>query len=166
MTENDSPPIRILLVDDEEDLVTFLSHRLLKRGFTVTATTSGSEALKVVNRQIIDVVILDLKMPQMNGIEVLQHLKEQQPYIEAIMLTGHGSHESALEAGRLQAYRYLIKPYDFDELVALIQEAHAIKIEQLRTKYQEELEKITSEGHSAHEILAATEELRRKYEQK
>jgi len=166
MPENESTPIRILLVDDEEDLVTFLSHRLLKRGFTVTATTSGPEALKAVKGQTIDVVILDLKMPQMNGIEVLQHLKEEQPYLEAIMLTGHGSHESALEAGRLKAYRYLIKPYDFDELLALIKEAYSYKVEQLRTRYQEELEKITGQGLSALEILAATEKLRRKYEQK
>lgn len=165
MTDSTQNHIRILLVDDEEDLVTFLSHRLLKRGYTVTATTSGPDAVDAVKKQKFDVVILDLKMPHMDGIEVLQVLKEDQPYLEAIMLTGHGSHESALEAGRLDAFRYLIKPYDFDELLVMIQEAYAHKRKQLLAKYQEEETTLTTSGYSAREILEATEELRRKYEQ-
>ena len=165
MSDSDNTPIRILLVDDEEDLVTFLAHRLLKRGLTVTATTSGFEALDAIKDQAFDVVILDLKMPQMDGIEVLHRLKEKQPYLEAIMLTGHGSHESALEAGRLDAFRYLIKPYDFDELLALIKEAYSHKRTQLQAKYQEEIAEITTGGLSAREIVETSEELRRKYEQ-
>lgn len=165
MADSDRKPIRILLVDDEEDLVEFLAHRLVKRSFTVTATTSGADAIAASKKQIFDVVILDLKMPQMDGITVLQHLKSEQPYLEAIMLTGHGSTESALEAGRLDAYRYLIKPYDFDELVALINEAHAHKFQQLQAKFQEEMMQVTSSGLSPRDIIEATEKLRQKYEQ-
>ncbi len=165
MAEDDRKPTRILLVDDEEDLVNFLSHRLLKRGFTVTATTSGPAAIAVVKRQVFDVVILDLKMPQMDGITALQHLKQEQPYLEAIMLTAHGSHESALEAGRLDVYRYLIKPYDFDELVDQIHEAARHKFQQLQAAFQTEMTQVTTSGMSPREIIDATEKLRKKYEQ-
>jgi two-component system NtrC family response regulator len=165
MADNERKPIRIMLVDDEKDLVEFLAHRLVKRGFTVTATTSGADAINAAKKQIFDVVILDLKMPQMDGITVLQHLKAEQPYLEAIMLTGHGSTESALEAGRLDAYRYLIKPYDFDELVSLINEAHTHKFTQLQTKFQEEMTQVSSSGLSTRDIIEATEQLRKKYEQ-
>ena len=152
-------------MDDEEDLVNFLSHRLLKRGFTVTATTSGPEAITVVKQLIFDVVILDLKMPQMDGITVLQHLKQEQPYLEAIMLTAHGSHESALEAGRMDVYRYLIKPYNFEELVDQIQDANRHKFQQVQSAFQAEMTRVTTSGLSPREIIDATEKLRKKYEQ-
>ncbi len=157
-------PIRILLVDDEEDLVTFLAHRLLKRGYTVAATTSGPEALEAVQHQKFDVAILDLKMPQMDGIQVLESIRKMQPFMEAIMLTGHGTHESALEAGRLHAFSYLIKPYDYEELLQQIQNAYEHKEAQLTTRFKEELDKIIKSGGSSREIINATEELRRKYD--
>lgn len=165
--ESRSPrPIRILLVDDEQDLVDFLAQRLRKRGFAVTPTTSGPEAVAEADRARFDVAIIDLKMPQMDGIEVLKRLKEKQPYLEAIMLTGHGSHDSALEAGRLHANRYLIKPYDFDELLGRVQEAHAAKTAALRERFQEEFAKVIgAAGTSPREIIEASEKLRREYEQ-
>jgi DNA-binding NtrC family response regulator len=165
MTDSQPRSPRILLVDDEEDLVTYLAHRLLKKGFTVTATTSGADALAAVERQTFDVAIIDLKMPQMDGIEVLARLKAVQPFLEAIMLTGHGSTESALEAGQLQAFRYLIKPYDYDELLALINAAHTKKREELAAKFQAELQKVVDGGETGLEIAEATEKLRREYEQ-
>lgn len=165
MTKQDNVSIRVLLVDDEADLVEFLSHRLLKKGLTVTATTSGTAAMAAVECQRFDVVILDLKMPEMDGIEVLRRIKEKQPFLEAIMLTGHGSHESALEAGKLAAFRYLLKPYDFDELLTLIREAHARKRQAMVDQFRQELEDVISSGGSPREITAATERLRREYEQ-
>jgi DNA-binding NtrC family response regulator len=164
MTPVKENPIRILLVDDEADLVEFLARLLLKRGYTVTATNSGPEAIEAVEAQTFDVVILDLKMPQMDGIEVLQKIRTIQPYLEVIMLTGHGSTGSALEAGRLKAFRYLLKPYKIEELLEQIQEAYEYREETLNAAYQEEMMQSMSPGHSALDILARGAELRRKYD--
>ena len=79
MTPVQEKPIRILLVDDEEDLVEFLAHLLLKRGYTVTATNSGAEAIEAVEAQIFDVALVDLKMPQMDGIQVLKRSAPSSP---------------------------------------------------------------------------------------
>ena len=157
-------PIRILLVDDEADLVEFLAQLLLKKGFTVTATNSGSEALEAVAAQTFDVAILDLKMPEMDGIELLEKIHAAQPYLEAIMLTGHGSFGSALEAGRLKAFRYLLKPCKTEERLAQIREAHEHREWALEKAYREEMAEAMEPGHTSHDILAKGQELRRKYE--
>ncbi|MFH1845317.1 MAG: response regulator [bacterium] len=165
MTEPGNKSVRVLLVDDEEDLVEFLTHRLVKRGFTVTATTAGADALVASARQRYDVAIVDLKMPGMDGIAVLEQLKDHQPYLEAIILTGHGSHATALAAGRLQAFRYLLKPYEFDELVTLIEEAATAKRETMVREFQAAQAKIIAQGGTAREISEASDRLRREYEQ-
>lgn len=157
--------IRILLVDDEEDLVEFLSHRLLKKGFFIAAAHSGAEAVAAVERQTFDVAIVDLKMPEMDGIEVLERAKDLQPYLEVLMLTGHGSHESALEAGRLQAYRYLQKPYDFADLLERITEAHEARKQALAKAYQQATQRAIERSGTARELLETQERLRRTYEQ-
>lgn len=157
--------IRVLLVDDEEDLITFLSHRLLKHGFSVSATGSGAEAVAAVEGQPFDVAVVDLKMPGMDGIECMQLVKTIQPFLEVIMLTGHGSYESALEAGRLEAYRYLIKPYEFDELLQQIREACAVKEKRMSEGYREESARLAATpGMTSRDLLHEQEELRRKYE--
>ena len=165
MSEADSPAIRILLVDDEEDLVSFLAHRLLKRGFTVTATTSGEAALEAARRQTIDVAVVDLKMPDMDGITVLRRMRDIQPYLKTIMLTGHGSHESALEAGRLDTVRYAIKPCEFDELLAMIQDAYRCKREEQRAAFTEEMRRESIGVLSPRELKSISDRLRLKYEQ-
>ena len=164
MTPVQEKPIRILLVDDEADLVEYLAHLLLKRGYTVTATNSGAEAIKAVEAQTFDVALLDLKMPQMDGIQVLNKIRKIQPFLEVIMLTGHGSTNSALEAGRLQAFRYMLKPYKVEELLEQIQEAYNHREELLNSAYQEEMEKILNPYQTPHDILARSDELRRKYD--
>lgn len=155
---------RILLVDDEADLVEFLAHLLLKKGFTVTAVSSGFEALEALEGQTFDVAILDLKMPEMDGIELLEKIHEAQPYLEAIMLTGHGSIGSALAAGRLKAFRYLLKPCKTDDLLEQISEAYEHRERALEEAYRKELEDVMTPGHSPQDILQKTEELRRKYD--
>jgi len=130
----------------------------------VSAITDPTEALAVVHKQIFDVAIPDLKMPQMDGIELLKRIHVIQPYLQAIMLTGHGSTESALEAGRLDAYRYLIKPYDYDELISQIESAWQRREEILEAAYQKELQEAISPGHTSQEILHLGDELCRKYE--
>lgn len=164
MSPDNKKPIRILLVDDEADLVEFLAQLLLKKGFTVTATNSGAEALEAVANQIFDVAILDLKMPEMDGIEVLEKIRAVQPFLEAIMLTGHGSTGSALEAGRLKAFRYVHKPYLLEDLLRQIRDAHAHRENALTKAYRQEMAEAMEPGHTSHDILAKGEELRRKYE--
>jgi DNA-binding NtrC family response regulator len=165
MGDSESKNVRILLVDDEQDLVDYLAQRLAKRNYTVEPVTSGQAAVAAAQEQIFDVAVVDLKMPHMDGIQVIKELRRHQPFLEAIMLTGHGSTESALEAGKLQAYRYLLKPYDFDKLVEEIEAAARSRRERLRREYQAKLEDLNRSGASPREIMIESERLRREYEQ-
>jgi DNA-binding NtrC family response regulator len=111
-------PIKILLVDDEEDFVEMLSLRLEAMGQEVTPAYSGSACLDILGQKAMDVVILDVKMPGMDGIETLKEIKKRFPTVEVIMMTGHGTVETAVEEGkRLGAFDYMLKPADFDELL-------------------------------------------------
>jgi DNA-binding NtrC family response regulator len=114
----------VLLIDDEVGYINVLSNRLSKRNFVVAKANSGSEALQQMRRQDFDVAVLDLKMEDMDGIEVLKILKKMAPEVAVIMLTGHGSAEAAHEGIREGAYDYLTKPCEFEELVEKIRNAH------------------------------------------
>jgi len=161
----DKTPIRLLIVDDEEDLVTFLAHRLRKRDVDVTMALSGAEAVSAANELTFDVAVVDLKMPDMDGITVIEQLKAAQPFLEVLMLTGHGSHDSAWEAGRLQAYRYLMKPYDFEELYELIVSAAEQRRTRMQKEFEEKLQELMTSTTSPRELIENSAELRRKYEQ-
>ncbi|WP_319524846.1 response regulator [uncultured Desulfosarcina sp.] len=127
MTANESArtiPITVLLIDDEIGYVNVLSNRLSKRGFDVGKANSGSEAFKILRQRSFDVAILDLKMTDLDGIEVLKILKKMAPEMVVIMLTGHGSAEAAHEGIRHGAYDYMIKPCELQELIAKIMEAY------------------------------------------
>jgi two-component system NtrC family response regulator/two-component system response regulator AtoC len=165
MTEDQTRPIRLLIVDDEEDLVTFLAHRLRKRGIEVATALGGAEALKIAAKQTFDVAVVDLKMPEMDGITVMEELRRLQPFVEILMLTGHGSHESAWEAGRLQAFRYLLKPYDFEELNGLIAAASDQRRTRLRREFEAKLGHLLSDTTSPRDMIEESEKLRREYEQ-
>ena len=115
--------IRILLIDDEVGYVNVLSNRLSKRNFEVSKATSGSEAFQVLRQRDFDVAVLDLKMEDMDGIEILKILKKMAPELVVIMLTGHGSAEAAHEGIKEGAYDYLTKPCGLDALIQKIQEA-------------------------------------------
>ena len=115
---------RILLVDDEDRFRTSLAKRLRARGWDVVDVDNGEEAVRRVRMdQEIDIAILDLRMPEMDGIQTLQEMRAFNPAIQAIMLTGHGSLDSAKDAGRLEAFKYLQKPCDVEELVGVLEEA-------------------------------------------
>jgi DNA-binding NtrC family response regulator len=116
-------PIRILLVDDEEGYVSVLSKRMTKRGMLVTSALSGGEAIRTLRKQDFDVVILDLKMEDMDGIEVLKIIKKMIPELPVVMLTGHGSEKAAREGLTHGAYDYLTKPCELDDLLKKIREA-------------------------------------------
>jgi len=165
MTGDSQPAIRLLLVDDEEDLVQFLAHRLRKRGVDVTMALSGAEAISAATDHTFDVAVVDLKMPDMDGITVVEELKGFQPFCEILMLTGHGSHDSAWEAGRLQAFRYLLKPYDFDELIELIQKATAQRRSRMQSEFEDKLQSLMSSTTSPRDLIEECEALRRQYEQ-
>ena len=119
-----SDPIRLLLVDDEKDFVNILSKRIKRRNIDVTKAFSGAEAIQALRAQEFDVAVLDLKMEDMDGIEVLKILKIMEPRLAVIMLTGHGSAEAAEQGIRLGAFDYLTKPCELEELLEKIMEAY------------------------------------------
>lgn len=117
-------PIDVLLVDDEIPFVEALSKRLSKRDLEVRKAFGGKEALQFLSSSKgIDVILLDVKMPDMDGIETLQQIKKQYPLVEVIMLTGHATVETAIDGMKLGAFDYLMKPCELDVLVAKIKQA-------------------------------------------
>ncbi len=120
---------KTLLVDDNDKFRKALVNRLQLRGHEALGVDNGEDAIKHVRADSdIDVVILDRKMPGMMGEQVLKEIKEFRPEVQVIMLTGHSTMESAMETGKLEAYSYLQKPYDFDELVRIVDSAREDKV--------------------------------------
>jgi DNA-binding response OmpR family regulator len=115
-----SARIRLLLVDDEEGYVKVLSKRLARRNMEVMTALSGAEGIQRLRKQDFDVAILDLKMEDMDGIEVLRVFKKMVPDLPVIMLTGHGTEKAAREGLDLGAFDYLTKPCDLLDLVKKI----------------------------------------------
>ncbi len=113
----------VLLVDDEVPFVETMTKRLSKRQLMVLSAYSGREALEKLEKNAVDVVILDVKMPGMDGIETLREIKKAYPLVEVIMLTGHATIETAVEGMRLGAFDYLMKPCEIEELLAKVDEA-------------------------------------------
>ncbi|HSL38837.1 MAG TPA: response regulator [Desulforhopalus sp.] len=124
-------PSIILLVDDEADFVEMLSLRLKESGETVLTAHSGSQCLEILEKSEIDVIILDVKMPGMDGIETLQEIKKRHPLIEVIMLTGHGTIDTAVQGMKLGAFDFLMKPADFDVFTAKVNQARQRKHDQI-----------------------------------
>ena len=119
----------VLIVDDEDRFRTSLTRRLKMRGYDTLDVDNGEDAIKLIrSRNDIDVVILDRKMPKLAGEQALKEMKVFRPELQVIMLTGHGSMESAMESGRLEAYAYLQKPYGIEELIEVIDAARQDKI--------------------------------------
>lgn len=120
--------IKILLVDDEKQFVDTLAERLAMRGFEVRVAYDGPEALKAVE-QATDVIVLDLRMPGMDGFEVLRTVKKSNPQVQVIILTGHGGDAEEQTAYRMGAYNFLRKPMDIEELLSSIRMAYRDKVE-------------------------------------
>lgn len=119
-----TPTIRVLIVDDEERFRANTATILNKRGFAATAVGSGIEAIEEIKKGQFDVVILDVKMPGMDGNEALREIKKIKPELEVIMLTGHGTMKSALEGLREGVFDYLTKPCDIDVIAGKIRSAY------------------------------------------
>jgi len=123
------PGFKVLLVDDETIFTRNISKLLKNRGYEITAVNSGDAAIRELEQNPVDVIVLDLKMPGMDGIATLKEIIKLGLFAETLILTGHGSIDSALEAMKLGAYDYLTKPCEIDELVAKIEAAWAKKKE-------------------------------------
>ncbi len=132
-------PVKVLIVDDEKDFVEMFSLRLKEQGEKVSTAHSGKEALKLLETVGIDVVILDIRMPGMDGIDTLKQIKKIHPIVEVILLTGHGSTETAVEGMKLGAFDYLMKPADFEDIKIKIDNARKRKDEQEERIRQAEL---------------------------
>ena len=113
----------VLLVDDEKDFLETLLKRLLKRRIKATGAGSGEEALKILKETPPDVVLLDVRMQGMDGIQTLKEIKKIRPLVEVIMLTGHANLEVAVEGMEAGAFDYLMKPTDVDELLYKLEDA-------------------------------------------
>ena len=119
-----SEHIRLLLVDDEEGFVNVLAKRIRRRNIDVTKAFSGTEAIQMLRLHAFDVAVLDLKMEDMDGLEVLKIFKMMDPQLTVIMLTGHGSTEAAKKGIELGAFDYLTKPCELEELLEKITAAY------------------------------------------
>jgi len=117
------PSVRLLIVDDDDQLRQTLERRFKRQGMTVAAAATAADALERAEQERFDVALLDLHLPDQTGIELLQRLKEGQPELEALMLTAHGSMETAIQAMKSGAYDYLTKPFHLPELEIHIQKA-------------------------------------------
>jgi DNA-binding response OmpR family regulator len=121
--------IKILLVDDEKEFVETLSERIRMREHDSEVALDGEQALKKMEDDIPDVVVLDLKMPGIDGMEVLRRIRKAYPKVQVIMLTGHGSEKDEEEARKLGAFEYLEKPVEIDKLMKKIKKAYKSKFE-------------------------------------
>jgi DNA-binding NtrC family response regulator len=132
----------ILLVDDEEQFLKVLSKRLEGRGMKVDTSTSGEDALSRVKGKEFDAIILDLAMPGMSGIETLKRIRSENPDVQIIMLTGHGSVETGIEAMKAGAVDFLEKPADLNKIMEKISEAKRKRIILFEKKHEEHIKEI------------------------
>ena len=153
--------IKLLVVDDEIKFLDSVSRRLELRGFDVTKASSGQQAVDYAKEGRFDLALLELKMPGVDGKQVLKILKKQHDLIEVIIMTGHGSSAAAVECMKMGAFRYLPKPYELEKILEILRQAYAAR---LKKKYQsnpklvEKLNDLES-GPNALEALRAMREL-------
>jgi len=136
--------IQLLLVDDEERFLETTKTLLEKRGVQTLTAANGLDAMKILRTNKVDVVILDVKMPGLDGVEVLRKIKQEHPLVEVIMLTGHASVESAIEGLKLGAFDYLMKPCDVSVLMEKVNEAFGRKETTEEKIRQAKIDKIIS----------------------
>ncbi len=114
---------RVLVVDDEADFLELAAKRFRKRDLDVAVAGDGMEALRYLGKHDADVVILDVKMPNMSGLETLREIKKRHPLVEVILLTGHGTVESGIQGMNYGAYDYVMKPFNMDDILFRIGKA-------------------------------------------
>ena len=134
-----SDKIKLLIVDDEVKFLNSIARRLEMRGFDVATAPNGKDAINIAHSDRFDVALLDLKMPGLDGKQVLEILKKEHKHLEVIILTGHGSYESAAECTRLGAFGYLPKPYELDKLLEVLKNAYE---ERIKKKFESDAAKM------------------------
>lgn len=117
--------LRVLFVDDEEDLVSTVVERLELRGIEAAGAVSGEQALALIEKQPFDVVLLDVRMPGLGGLDVIKRIKQSHPELEVVLLSGHGAREDVETGLRLGAFDYLQKPVDLENIIAILHRAAA-----------------------------------------
>ncbi len=138
----DEQKIKLLIVDDEVKFLNSIAQRLEMRGFDVTKATNGVDAVEVAGNLKFDLALLDLKMPGMDGKEVLEILKKEHKHLEVIILTGHGSVDSAVDCTKLGAFSYLPKPYDLEDLLEVLKKAYEVRLKKKFESDEARMEKI------------------------
>lgn len=133
----DKNKINLLIVDDEEQFLDSIGRSLELRDFNVIAVDRGEKAIEAARNHPIDIALVDLKMPGINGEETLKALKKEHPWMEVVILTGHGTIDSAAECTRSGAYSYLQKPCDLDRILEALKNAYKKKVMN-RKKIEEE----------------------------
>jgi DNA-binding NtrC family response regulator len=153
--------IKLLIVDDESRFLNAIATRLRKRGFDVRTATNGHDAIALAREEKFDVGVLDLKMPGMDGSQLLRLLKQEHDYLEAVILTGHGSLESAVELTKLGAFGYLPKPYELEKLIETLRDAYETRLRKKFAADQQKMDQITAAtmGESPLGILRKLREL-------
>ncbi|MGD2096805.1 MAG: response regulator [Desulfobacterales bacterium] len=141
--------IKLLLVDDEVKFLKSIAQRLELKNFDVTTASTGQEAIDSAEKGLFDVAVVDFKMPGMDGAQVLKTLKKSHKYLEIIMLTGHATIDSAVECTKLGAFKYLEKPFEFEKLVEVIQEAYEARLKKKFEHDQKRIEEIQKLSISA-----------------
>ena len=153
--------INLLLVDDEEQFLRSTTKRLEVRDFNVIAVTSGDKAIEAARKHPIDIALVDLKMPGMDGEETLKALKAEHQWMEVVILTGHGSIDSAVECTKDGAYSYLQKPCEFDRLLEMLTEAYKKKVMNKMKIHKEKMDELlkVSISRSTRDILKKIREM-------
>lgn len=144
---------KILLVDDEVIFADNMTKLLKNRGYRVKAVYSGDSAIGVLDEEEFDIIVLDLKMPGMDGITTLKEIKKLGLFTETLVLTGHGSIDTALEATKLGAYDYLSKPCEIDDLVTKLEGAWVKKDDAQKADIQEKLQKVVESPSSVFDVF-------------
>jgi DNA-binding NtrC family response regulator len=157
----DKDKINLLIVDDEEQFLSSISRSLAMRDFNVTAVNRGDLALEAARKQAVDIALVDLKMPGMGGQETLEALKKEHPWMEIVVLTGHGTIESAASCTRSGAYSYLQKPCEFDRLIEALIQAYKQRVMNKRKIEDEKMNQLLkiSLGSGPKEILRRLREI-------
>ena len=138
--------IRLLIIDDEGRFLNAIATRLRKRGFDVDTAGNGLEAIAKARDRRYDVALLDLKMPGMDGGQVLRVLKQEHEFLEVVILTGHGSLESAVELTKLGAFGYLPKPYELEKLLDTLKDAYEARLKKKFASDESIMQEILSAG--------------------
>ena len=151
--------IRILIVDDEKEFLDSIAQRLELRDFEVTKAINGHEAIEAARNGHFDLALLDLKMPGIGGKQVLEVLRKEHKFLEVIILTGHGSIESAVDCIKIGAFGYLAKPYELEKLLDILKQAYESR---LRKKFEFDVERMNkiAEIASGASALGVLRELR------